>query len=162
MNDIIKPTDTIPVGLPVLLRFARKTYSHAVQEALAAVGCEDMPKNGSYVLGGIANNDMPVRQLFVELGISKQAASQLIDTLVVRGYLLRTEDETDRRRLRLELTERSRLAARAIKKAIQKVDDELAAEVGEENLQATKYTLAVLIDIHDRRHGLPRGIQVKV
>ena len=41
-----------------------------------------------------------------ELGISKQAVSQLIDTMVMRGYLERTPDTEDRRRMLLTLTPR--------------------------------------------------------
>ena len=45
-----------------------------------------------------------------ELGVSKQAAGQLVDTLVLRGYLERSVDPEDRRRLTLTLTERGMAA----------------------------------------------------
>jgi DNA-binding MarR family transcriptional regulator len=44
--------------------------------------------------------------MILGLGVTRQAASQLIDTLVVRGYLVREVNPADRRRLNIELTER--------------------------------------------------------
>ena len=48
-----------------------------------------------YVIGGLAlgAGDVPLSRLIQELGVSKQAAGQLVDTLVLRGYLERTVDE---------------------------------------------------------------------
>jgi DNA-binding MarR family transcriptional regulator len=40
-----------------------------------------------------------------DFGISKQAASKLIDILVIRGYISRGVDPDDRRKLSLELVE---------------------------------------------------------
>ena len=42
------------------------------------------------------------------LGLSKQMASQLIDTLVLREYLERRNDPVDRRRMEVRLTGRGR------------------------------------------------------
>ena len=54
-----------------------------------------------------------------QLGVSKQAASQLIDTLVLRGYLERRVDPEDRRRINIEATERGRAAGEAIAAGVQ-------------------------------------------
>ncbi len=56
----------------------------------------------------------------------RQAASQLIDTLVLRGYLSREISPEDRRRMDIVLTERGRTAAAAIRAAIGEVDSRLA------------------------------------
>ncbi|MEZ5922708.1 MAG: hypothetical protein R3C60_15355 [Parvularculaceae bacterium] len=42
------------VSIPALLRHARFTYSAAMREALDAAGYSDIPKNGLYVIGGLA------------------------------------------------------------------------------------------------------------
>ena len=85
MNDN-KPWFEVVV-LPALLRHARYTYGVAMYEALAKAGYEDVPKNGLYVIGGLAlgAGDVPLGQLVKELRVSKQAAGQLVDTLVLRG-----------------------------------------------------------------------------
>src|ERR1700728_4798483 len=98
------------IALPVLLRHARTTYGVAMREALAEAGYDDIPGNGLYVLGGLALDvpDVPLGQLVKELRISKQAAGQLVDTLVMRGYLERSIDADDRRKLNITLTDRGK------------------------------------------------------
>jgi DNA-binding MarR family transcriptional regulator len=136
---------------PALLRRARTTYGSAIRRALADVGCPDVPRNGIYVLGGIARSGSPLSEIIRGLGVSKQAAGQLVDTLVVRGYLERAPDPEDRRRLTVTLTERGQLAAAASRSAVERVDGELVARVGPEHLRRTRATLAALIDLGHQR-----------
>src|SRR5471032_754835 len=117
-------TDAVPI--PALLRAARGAYGHAVRSRLASGGFEDLPGNGPYVLGGMANHGGTAGDLIRQLGVSKQAASQLIDTLVLRGYLERTVNADDRRRMTIELTDRGRAAAEAVAEGFNAVDAELA------------------------------------
>ncbi|MGH9736894.1 MAG: MarR family winged helix-turn-helix transcriptional regulator [Candidatus Acidiferrales bacterium] len=141
------------VPIPALLRHARTTYGGAMRNALTKAGYDDVPKNGLYVIGGMAleTGPIPLGQLIEELGISKQSASQLVDTLVTRGYLQRTEDPDDRRKLTIILTERGRDAAAEQSEARKKIDAALIECVGEEDVKRTRRTLAVLIDVG--RHG---------
>jgi DNA-binding MarR family transcriptional regulator len=137
------------VVIPALLRHARYAYSLAMRRALAQAGYDDLPKNGPYVVGGLAleGDEIPLGQLIQELRISKQAAGQLVDTLVTRGYLERKVDPEDRRKLTVTLTERGRAAAETQAAARKKVDAELIASVGEEDIRRTRRTLAALVDI---------------
>ncbi len=118
-----------------------------MRKALAEAGYEDVPKNGMYILGGMAieTGAIPLGQLIEEIGISKQSASQLVDTLVTRGYLQRTEDPSDRRKLTITLTERGRDAAATQRSAREKIDAALAACVGQESIERMRRTLAALI-----------------
>jgi DNA-binding MarR family transcriptional regulator len=120
----INMTDDTPI--PVLLRDARGAYGAAIRRELAEIGIDDMPRNGPFILGGMANHGYSARELLADLGISKQAASQLVDTLVLRGYLERREDPDDRRRMTLEATERGRAAAVAVRAGIKSVDARLS------------------------------------
>lgn len=146
-------SDTRPffeeIALPVLLRHGRNTYGTAMRQALAEAGYDDIPGNGLYVIGGLAldRSDIPLGQLIKELRLSKQAAGQLVDTLVTRGYLERAPDKEDRRKLTVTLTERGRAAAATQSAAREKVDAELLAAVGQEDLNRTRRTLAVLCDM---------------
>jgi DNA-binding MarR family transcriptional regulator len=137
------------VVLPALLRHARTTYGHAMRRALAEAGFEDIPKNGLYVLGGLARGagDTPLAALVRELAVSKQAAGQLVDTLVSGGYVERSVDGEDRRRLTVTLTARGRAAAAAQAAAREKIDADLIARVGVEDVARTRRTLAALIEI---------------
>ena len=73
-----------------------------------------MPRNGPFILGGMANRGWSGADMVEALEVTKQAASQLIDTLVVRGYLTREANPEDRRRLTIELTDRGIEAAAAV------------------------------------------------
>ena len=137
------------VAMPALLRAARRTYAAAVRSALAAAGCDDMPRNGSFVVGAIARTGAPLGEIVVWLGASKQAAGQLVDTLVTRGYLDRTVDPDDRRRLTIALTERGQAAAAVVRAAVDGVDAELVARVGAEEVARARATLGALIDLGD-------------
>jgi DNA-binding MarR family transcriptional regulator len=137
------------VVMPVLLRHARVTYGVAMRKALSEAGFDDVPKNGLYVIGGLAlgADDIPLGQLIKELRVSKQAAGQLVDTLVLRGYLERTPDGEDRRKLTVTLTARGQAAAAAQAEAREKIDAELIARVGQKDVSVTRRTLAALIDL---------------
>jgi DNA-binding MarR family transcriptional regulator len=132
------------VGIPGLLRAARKAYGNAVRDAFAAAGFEDIPRNGTYVLARTHDNPSPLSALTHELGISKQAVSQLIDTMVMRGYLERKEDSEDRRRMLITLTRRGQTAARVSWEAVSDVDAELASRLTSEGFQALRDGLKVL------------------
>lgn len=137
------------IALPALLRHARTTYGVTMRKALDEAGYDDIPGNGLYLIGGLAlgAEDVPLGQLIKELRISKQAAGQLVDALVTRGYLERSVDKVDRRKLTVTLTERGKAAAEVQTVARQRVDAELLASVGEQDVNRTRRTLAVLIDI---------------
>ena len=143
------------IALPALLRHARTTYGVAMRQVLAESGYDDIPGNGLYVIGGLALGapDIPLGQLIKELRISKQAAGQLVDTLVTRGYLERSVDKDDRRKLTVTLTERGKAAAEAQKAGREKVDAELLAAVGQDDVSRTRRTLAVLCDMGAQARG---------
>lgn len=133
------------VAFPALLRGARSVYASAIREALAKIGCDDVPRNGSYVIGAIARTGAPFSRIIEALGVSKQAAGQLVDTLVLRGYLDRSVDPEDRRCMTVTLTQRGRAAARACRSAVESIDVKLAKSVDPEYIVHTRATLAALI-----------------
>jgi DNA-binding MarR family transcriptional regulator len=135
-----EPTPADQVPIPALLRAARSSYGHEIRSRLAAAGYDDLPRNGPFVLGGIVNRGGTSAQLVRELGVSKQAASQLIDTLVLRGYLERQPDAEDR----------GRAAAALVRSGVQAVDSELAERLAPEQLAGLRAGLIALCDIRDR------------
>ena len=147
MADLDYPLAAVP--LPALLRHARTAYGSAMRHALEAAGYGDIPRNGLYVIGGLALGvgDVPLAALIRDLRISKQAAGQLVDALVSRGYLARAVDEQDRRRLVVTLTERGRSAAATQAAARELVDAALLAKVGPQCIEHTRQALAALANM---------------
>ena len=88
--------------------------------------------------------------LIRQLGVSKQAASQLIDTLVVRGYLERQVHPEDRRRMTLALTERGLAAAASVREGVESVDAELASLISPGELAGLRAGLEALCAIRER------------
>ena len=143
------------VVLPVLLRPGRGVYGLFIRDALAEAGFTDMPPNGGYVLGLLEPDGAAFSDVIADLGVSKQTVSQLIDTLVVRGYIDRTSDAEDRRRLILTLTERGRAASSVVFATVVEIDARLVAIVGAERMAHTKETLAALLSLRPRSTASP-------
>jgi DNA-binding MarR family transcriptional regulator len=120
---------------------------------LAAAGFDDLPRNGPFVLGGMANHGGTAVELIRGLGVTRQAASQLIDTLVLRGYLGRRVNSDDRRRMDIELTERGRAAAAVVRAAVKKVDRQLTAMLSPGEVAGLRAGLAALATIKEKTQG---------
>jgi DNA-binding MarR family transcriptional regulator len=131
--------------LIALLRSARASAGAAIRESLAGSGMDDLPPNAPLVIGAIARTSAPLASIVRQLGGSKQAAGQLVDTLVIRGYLERSIDPDDRRRLIIRLTARGEAAARHIRSAVTRLETELELAAGGERMQDARAVLACLV-----------------
>jgi DNA-binding MarR family transcriptional regulator len=138
--------------LPVLLGAGRMTYGRAIRKGYGEAGFDDIPKLGPRLLGGIFRNGGTVgsaTNVGHDFGISKQAASKLIDLLVIRGYVIRGVDPEDRRKLTLELTDRGRAAAEVGWEAADRVDRELEAKVGADAIRQVRATVGALVELRE-------------
>jgi DNA-binding MarR family transcriptional regulator len=146
-------TDPDPSEIPALLRGARGAYANAIAAMLTAAGFEDLPRNGPFVLGGMANHGDSAVDMIRGLGVSRQAASQLIDVLVLRGYLDRQINPDDRRRMDIDLTERGRAAAAVIRAAVEQVHRQLTARISPAELAGLRAGLVALAAIKQQTQG---------
>ncbi|MGA3216266.1 MAG: MarR family transcriptional regulator [Acidimicrobiales bacterium] len=135
------------LATPTLMRAARGTYANSIRAQLLAIGVDDLPRNGAFLLAGIDSTDGPRQDLASELGVTKQAVSLLIDVLTERGYLERSPDPEDRRRIALNLTRRGQEVIEAVSRAVEAVDAQLADRVPPEYIKATRATLGALAEI---------------
>jgi DNA-binding MarR family transcriptional regulator len=129
--------------LTALLQGARASVGRAIRESLGA-DMDDLPPNGPFVLAAIARTSAPLAAIVRQLGGSKQAAGQLVDTLVVRGYLDRSIDPEDRRRLIVRLTARGEEAAKVVRSAVDRLEADLVLRTGSDRMQAAREVLAAL------------------
>jgi DNA-binding MarR family transcriptional regulator len=137
------------VPIPALLRAARGCYAQAINANVTSAGLDDLPRNGAFVVGAMGNWGGSAVDMIRGLGVTKQAASQLIDTLVLRSYLTRDVNPDDRRRMTIELTERGRSAAMAVRSGIASVDAELARMLSPTQLAGLRAGLHALADIKE-------------
>src|SRR6202034_1989593 len=128
-------------SIPELMRVARGSYKRAADAQLAAGGFEDLPTASGYLLAYLANDEESIPQMIEGLGIKKREFSQLVDTLVLRGYITRSiaKDGT----MSLALTERGRAANEASYEGCRHVDEELERRLSEAEMAGLRRGLAV-------------------
>jgi DNA-binding MarR family transcriptional regulator len=132
---------------PTLMRSARGVYAQSIRAQLHAIGIDDLPRNGALILAGIDASGGPRQDLPAELGVTKQAVSQVIDILVNRGYLIRRSTPGDRRRVDLELTDRGLEAVQAVFRGVEAVDRQLQERVSPDQIEAMRSVLIALTEI---------------
>jgi DNA-binding MarR family transcriptional regulator len=98
----------------------------------------------------MANWGGSATDMIQRLGVSNQSASQLIDALVLGGYLTREVNPEDRRRLVIGLTERGRAAATAVRAGAEPIDAELAVMISPTELAGLRAGLSALGRIKER------------
>ena len=126
------------------LRRALSAHRAAIASALAGAGCDDLPPRALWAIDALRAGERSAAELARVLEVSKQAISPLVELLASLGYLERTADELDRRRIALRLTARGRLAAAAIARACERVESREVARVGARNLQLARETIAAI------------------
>jgi len=88
-----------------------------VQEGLARRGFVDVRPAHGFAFVRLSEGDATTADVALHLGISKQAASQLVEHLVRGGYVVRETDPRDARARQLVLTERGRACTGAAEDA---------------------------------------------
>lgn len=146
------------VSMPTLMSAAQRTYLVAIQEALGGAGFGDVPPTGYRIVGALTRGGSNLQDLATRLAMSKQAVGRLADVLVARGYVTRTSDPADRRRVILLLTERGRAATEEARQAIAAIDQLVGRRVESHELATTRATLRALVSIgRDLRPGVGSG-----
>jgi DNA-binding MarR family transcriptional regulator len=143
----VDAADRDEFATPTLMRSARGTYAQSIRAQLEAIGINDLPRNGAFILAGIDPSGGPRQDLPAELGVTKQAVSQVIDILVNRGYLTRGSTPGDRRRVDLELTDRGQEVVAAVGRGVESVDRRLQDRVSPEQIEAMRSVLTALTEI---------------
>lgn len=145
--------------IPELMRVARGSYKRAVDLRLAAGGLEDLPTASGYLLAYLDSNEDAIGEKVDGLGIKQREYRQLVDTLVLRGYLTRQIDPANGVAT-LTLTERGRAANEATAAGVSFVDQELESRLSETEMAGLRRGLAVLGEIKRSLNGpaLRRGL----
>jgi DNA-binding MarR family transcriptional regulator len=131
------------VGTPGLMRAARGSYAAVVREDLAAAGFDDMPRNGVFALT-LLLREGGMSQLTDGLGVRKKAEGELIDQMVMRGYVERTVTGQEGEHVLLAPTERGMAAERIAGQASSRVDAMLEDQLGADGFEAFREGLLAL------------------
>jgi DNA-binding MarR family transcriptional regulator len=144
-----EPEDAAP-PLPRLLALA---YSHAIDglhERLADRGWRDVRPSYGYVLLAARDQPMTTSELAGFLGVTKQAASKLVEGMVAADYVERRPHPVDARAQVVGLTRRGRRLLRTVEAVYRELEADWAGLLGADRLEDVR---AALTDVLRARHG---------
>ena len=101
-----------------------------IQEGLARRGFDDVRPAHGFAFARISEGDATTADVAEHLGVTKQAAAQLVEYLVDRGYVMRRPDERDARARLLLLTERGWACTTAAEAAAAETADGWRSQLG--------------------------------
>jgi DNA-binding MarR family transcriptional regulator len=115
-----------------------------IQAGMVARGFDDVRPAHGFAFVRISAGSATNADVAAHLGITKQAASQLMEQLVRRGYVTRTSDPRDARNRLLNLTERGLACTRAAEEAAAEVVAGWRLELGPSRFTALRESLETI------------------
>jgi len=125
-----------PESFNDLLALARLRWLTWMRAKLAKRGFADFRRGDGAWVRILGNEPQGPGEIAELIGISPQAATKMADSLERRGYVERKDDEADRRRVVLHLTDLGRQYERAIIEVVDALDESFRASVSPADLEA--------------------------
>lgn len=133
------------LALATLLLSAAAALVDGIHTAVTAAGFDDLRPTHGFAFVRISAGDATVGDVAEHLGVTKQAASQLIDELTRKGYVTRHPHPTDARARLLALTPRGWACTRAADLAMADLMEGWAAVLGRKRVAALRADLARVV-----------------
>ncbi|PRX98808.1 MarR family winged helix-turn-helix transcriptional regulator [Allonocardiopsis opalescens] len=130
------------LSLAAVFLAAGRGLVDAIHADVTAHGYRDLRPVHGFAFSRLAPDGATVSELAAHLDVTKQAASQMVDELVRKGYVQRRAHPADARARLVVLTERGRACTRAAERAAQAALRPWAAELGERRLRELAADLA--------------------
>ncbi|OLZ72652.1 MarR family transcriptional regulator [Streptomyces sp. IMTB 2501] len=116
-----------------------------INEGVVARGFADVRPAHGFTFARLAPDGATVTDVAAHLGVTKQAASQLVDEIVRKGYAERRPHPQDARARLIVLTERGWACTRAAEEAAADVVGAWAGVLGEGEVRALGERLARIV-----------------
>ncbi|WP_327149291.1 MarR family winged helix-turn-helix transcriptional regulator [Nocardia sp. NBC_01329] len=116
--------------LPLLLLAAAAEVTDAIHQGVAAAGFGDIRPTHGFAFVRMSPDGATVGEIAEHLGVTKQAASQLVEELVKKGYAERNPHPADARARLITLTVRGRAATHAADAALARFTEEWGRALG--------------------------------
>jgi DNA-binding MarR family transcriptional regulator len=139
-----------------LLARARQSWIEQVRDRMQEAGFPGYRRSDAAALGSLLRRPLAIGQLGEELGMTRQAARQLADGLVERGYASFGTDDADARRTLVVLTPRGAAYGRAIWVAQDDLNELVRSRVTEADLAAADAVLRAVFPDGDARQRADR------
>ena len=134
--------DQDAVAVSTLLLAAASAVVAGIQAGVAARGFEDVRPAHGFAFARLAPHGATVTELAAHLGVTRQAAGQLVDELVGKGYVARQPHPGDARARLVVLTEKGWDCARAADAAAAETLRPWLASLGERRARQLREDLA--------------------
>ena len=147
-------TDRAPRGydLTVLLALAFGSVVDELHRRLAALGYDDVRPAHGFAFVRLTPDGATGNELAEHLGVTKQAASHMVDYLVERGYVERRPHPTDGRGKIVALTARGWACIAATETIFADIERRWADIVGADRMEMLRADLRhVVAEAHDGR-----------
>jgi DNA-binding MarR family transcriptional regulator len=132
----------------ILITAANRCVADRLVDAVASVGGDRMRPSFGFVLRAVAAEEPSVSRLAELLGVTKQAASRLVDDMVTLGFLQRSDSPGDRRQKRLHLSPTGeRIRARAHAES-REMEEELRRRFGDAQVDGLRQLLIHFVECH--------------
>ncbi len=138
-------TDDSGVAVAMLVLGAATQVVDGIQRGLAARGFTDVRPAHGFAFVRISAGGASMVDVADYLGVTKQAASQLVEQLVRRGYVTREADPADARSRILTLTERGWACTRAAEQAAADTTEAWRRQLGASALDDLRSTLQAVV-----------------
>ena len=136
--------DDDALALSVLLLAAGNALVDGIQAGIVARGFDDVRPAHGFAFVRLAPSGATVSELAAHLGVTRQAAAQLVDELIEKGYVTRQPHPEDGRARLIVLTDRGWACTRAADQAAADTVRAWAGVLGEERLAALRHDLALV------------------
>lgn len=129
-------------NLTALVLAAGNALVEGIHTGVVARGFADLRPAHGFAFVRLTPSGATVSELAAHLGVTRQAASQLVDELAAKGYVERRPHPDDGRAWLVLLTERGWACTRAAEQAAAETIRAWADAVGEDRLRALRDDLA--------------------
>ena len=133
--------DDDALTLSALVLAAGNALVDGIHAGVVERGFTDLRPAHGFAFARLAPTGATVSELASHLGVTRQAAAQLVDELVAKGYVERRRHPDDGRAQLITLTERGWACTRAAEAAATETVGTWAAVLGEERLRAIRDAL---------------------
>jgi DNA-binding MarR family transcriptional regulator len=143
-------TSDLAGGPPLarLFAIAYRVLVDGLHDRLQAQGWTDVRPAFGFVLLAARDQPTSVTDVAALMGITKQAASKLVDAMVTSGYVRREADLHDRRQRPVALTSRGGELLAAVERIYGELEDDWARVIGASHVQSMRADLIrVLSDL---------------
>jgi DNA-binding MarR family transcriptional regulator len=119
---------------------------HEIQAGVISAGFDDVTPLHGFAFARIAEGDATTADLAIGLGVSKQAAGQLTQRLVVAGYVERRPHPSDHRARILKLTKKGHACTQAARRAAEQAVDQWRREIPTSEVKTFESALRALAE----------------